>query len=250
MIVKDWLLLFRDMRRIAGLMFPMLMAVVYVYLIMSNPVGGPGVSFWWGMILAPITVFFLGMRLAMQSLVWEGPSIALLRSAPLTANQILVAKLWASWLPMLLVAEVTGLATLAILTRSAYGLIGAALALAVVSLALAVLGVACSGLSPRFRGEATGRSAGVLSSYLYMLMGIVHWLVIMASVCWLWLSLAPATDVPVRALLSIAPEVQMIVHSVWVPLGLLVANIALALVLRALWAISAAKLERWQVTSE
>jgi hypothetical protein len=259
-VLKDWLTLVRDLQRLAGLSLPLLMAVVYTYLLARQGLGGAALRLAWAILLAPMVTYFVGLRLATISIAMEGQNMALLRAAPMTARRFLWAKVCSVWLPMLLIAEVTGVATVLIIARSAGGLGSVTLLLAWVSLGLAVLGVGCSGLAPQFRGEMARRSAGVIAAYAYMGLGAALWFLSVAGYAWLWIATTATSDEGLRAAFAAlpgavgsahSPEVSQLlgwVRSPWVLAVILVANLGLWAVVALIWRLARRRVEAWQIT--
>jgi len=102
-VLKDWRVLPRDLRVLGGLIMPIAMLAFFGF---SALRGGPGdlpapAGFWLGMLPVALIPFMLGGNLSSRAFGMEGRGFALLRASPLKVGQIFIAKLVASYLPML-----------------------------------------------------------------------------------------------------------------------------------------------------
>ena len=101
-VIKDWRLTIRDLKRAMGILFPVLfIGFIAVRSIVEAPSeGAPG-----AVINLSLLVLVLGVS-SVQSFVYEGESIWVLRSAPVDARTFFVAKLAAQALPTAVVVAV------------------------------------------------------------------------------------------------------------------------------------------------
>ncbi len=118
MVVKDFLVLRRDLRNLSQLMTPLILGVVYALSLFRTggiaPEGQGNAPSWFmdalqaGFSYGDIAIsLFVGwilvMRLAGMGFSQEGKSYWMLKSAPLTPGQLLTAKFLVAWIPSVLI---------------------------------------------------------------------------------------------------------------------------------------------------
>lgn len=118
MVVKDFLLMRRDLRNLSQLMTPLILGIVYALSLLRTgsiaPEGQGNAPGWFmdalqaGFNFGDIAIsLFVGwilvMRLAGMSFSQEGKSYWMLKSAPLNPGQLLTAKFLVAWVPSVLV---------------------------------------------------------------------------------------------------------------------------------------------------
>ncbi len=190
MIVKDGLVLRRDLRNMSQLLTPMVLGVVYSVMLIGGggeaPAGRGEAPVWfmqsvkdllgYGNIgIALFVGFSLLMRLAMMSFSQEGKQYWLLKTAPVSAAKLLAAKYLVAYVPTLVLACAFFLiisflqrGTLALLP---FGLVVLALCIAGgagIALALGVAGANLDWDDPRKMMPGAAGCLGFLASAFYM----------------------------------------------------------------------------------
>lgn len=95
MVIKDWRLTVRDLKRAMAVLFPVLfIGVLVVRSIMQAPSEGLG-----GVIINLLVLVFVLGGSSVQTFVYEGDSLWILRSAPVDAKTFFIAKLATHALP-------------------------------------------------------------------------------------------------------------------------------------------------------
>ena len=150
-IGKDWTVLRRDLRNLSQLVTPLVLGVVYTFMLLRSGGAVPGEQANTPLWLAPakghaqsyagiaISLFVgwtLLARLAALGFSQEGRSYWLLKSAPVSTDQLLAAKFIAAYLPALAVSGVFA-ATMALVGRGFPAPTAAWVSFAVVALCLA-----------------------------------------------------------------------------------------------------------------
>lgn len=105
LVLKDWRSIRREPRLISALIFPLVVSVGFSVRLFSGALNSPAHADWlkalWLVVLgAPVILFVMGSTLPPLALGLEGRTIALLRSAPLSARQLILGKLLANLLPV------------------------------------------------------------------------------------------------------------------------------------------------------
>ena len=247
LVLKDWLTLARDPSRLSRLVFPLLMGVVYAYLMARDTAALGPASYWLATLLSPIVAFFFSLYFSTGAVSAERENMALMRAAPVTGGQFLGAKLLSSWLPIALIAEVSGLATLALVTRSTQGLLQGGLLMLWISLELSVAGVALGALWPDFGATGKRRHVSVAAAYGYMALGLLCWGTAMLAFTWLRLTLSSSTASS-QALFEVLPQIQSFVGRAWVGPVVLALNCGVCALLGLLWALAVRRMGTLQVT--
>ena len=250
---KDWTLLPRDLRWLTGLIMPIVVAGFYVYGLRSsggapNDVQEP--AFWLSCLVAPLVAWLFSLSVCVPALAGEGRNIALLRSAPLRAGNILWGKV-ATTAP--LVSLVTALATA--LAAAFLGAAGGSIAVAagqalVLGMAFSVAGVAAGGITPNYRAEHMRRAGGVAGSYALLILGAAITVGHVALLGALIANLAPASAAGASLAQLAVDALRGVVFSpLSLAIALLLYGLAIGLVIAA-WEYSRRRLERWQIDED
>jgi ABC-2 type transport system permease protein len=186
LMVKDALVIRRDLRNMSQLLSPLILGVIYAAALVRG--GGPGAASqgegpaWLMQILKNLVVYgnvgislFVGWslmsRLAMMGFSHEGKHYWLLKSAPVSADQLLAAKFLAAYLPTLALGwgflVVISLVQGARLATLLFGMPVVALSIAGgvgISLAFGVMGVNLEWDDPRHMTRGSTGCLGLLAS--------------------------------------------------------------------------------------
>ncbi|MDI7277543.1 MAG: hypothetical protein QME94_16315, partial [Anaerolineae bacterium] len=118
-VAKDWAVLRRDLRHLSQLLTPLILGLVYAFMLIRSggvaPAGRGEAPAWFMQTLQSAMGYasvgislFVGWtmlaRLAAMGFSQEGKSYWLVKSAPVTAGQLLAAKFLAAYLPSLVVS--------------------------------------------------------------------------------------------------------------------------------------------------
>jgi ABC-2 type transport system permease protein len=116
LISKDWLLLRRDLRNMSQIIMPLIFGVMYAFIMLRrgqvNEIDSASMRLlvqnfvtYGGVALALFVSMGMVSRLALMGFSQEGKYYWLLKSAPLSANRLLVSKFLAAYLPSLVLAS-------------------------------------------------------------------------------------------------------------------------------------------------
>jgi hypothetical protein len=252
-ITKDWITLPRDIRQLSGLVFPILMAFVYIYMTASGDTAKqiPGAASWMALAIVPLVPYFLTLYYTTGTIGIEGKNFALLRAAPLSASGLLWGKFCASLGPTLLIGEIAAL-VVALLTRGTpLQFILSIAAIVWFSIGFVATATGTALLSPNFRATNTRRSAGMATTYATLLINAAFWLTSLAVIVYALLRLdTSAFTTILRQLIVLAlPEIQPYLNSALAPLALLGTQIAIWAIIVILWRRGAAWIENWEFSA-
>ncbi|MBN1889896.1 MAG: hypothetical protein JW850_18010 [Thermoflexales bacterium] len=189
-VAKDWLILRRDLRNMSQLVTPLIFGVIYTFMLvrdggssLSEPGDAPAVVMYMMqnmLVYANVGIsMFVGwsllMRLAMMGFSQEGRHYWLLKVAPLSTLQLLVAKFLVAYLPTLALSSVfllvASLVQGAGLGALQFGLLVVALCLAGqagLNLAFGVAGANLEWEDPRRMIRGPVGCLGALANMVYM----------------------------------------------------------------------------------
>lgn len=150
---KDLLAVRRDMRRLAGVLPAIVMAIAYPLLILRGPNLPGALGFWLGMTGSAFAPFLLSSVIALPSVGLEGRGMKLLLLAGTPAETLLRAKL-AYAVPVVTALGVGGgVAAAWFRAGSAGELLAAGAALAWLSAGMAGIGVGAGAIAPNFEAS-------------------------------------------------------------------------------------------------
>jgi ABC-2 type transport system permease protein len=212
---KEWLSLRRDPQRVAMLAYPVILAVVSSFQMLSKvntqqggDVGPVLNGTLYGM-LAFVAILMLGSITAV-TVNGEGRSIYLLALAPLTSRDVLMAKWAVCAVPALAIVETILVAGVMFLHVAAGQAVVAALALAILVVALAALGLLINLLWPRLDVEnprlKASLTATIVSLACEMLVGLIATTLLILALAW-WPDYPAAATLAGLALLLVTGSV-------------------------------------------
>ena len=154
-VIKDWITLPRDIRQLSGLVFPILMAFVYIYMTASGDTAKqiPGAASWMALAIVPLLPYFLTLYYTVGTIGIEGKNFALLRVAPLSGSRLLWGKFWASLGPTLLIGEIAALVVAILVKATPLQIVLAALAMVLVQHRIRRCGHGHSVAKPQLSGH-------------------------------------------------------------------------------------------------
>ncbi|MDI6694989.1 MAG: hypothetical protein QME21_08085 [Anaerolineales bacterium] len=191
LIAKDWLVLRRDLRNLSQLVTPLIIGVIYAVMILRSDnqppsLSSPDASPWIRGMMSNLRTYlsvglslFVGWmllaRLAGMGFAHEGRSYWILKTAPISATQLILAKYLVAYLPSV---ALSGLYLLAIWLIQSAGLITLIYSLAVIALCIAgnaginlAFGIAGANLNwedPRQMQRTFSGCLGGLTTMLYL----------------------------------------------------------------------------------
>lgn len=194
LVTKDWLSFPRDLRYLANLIFPFVMVFYFGTQGFSPSAAAPGL---WGSV-APVTFLSLLLTsgLVMPSIGMEGRNFGLLRSLPVSVDQILLGK-FAAFFPLVLIATWTALVPIALYRgATAFELAGMLAGSLWLTMGITALGVGVGALGANFDAQSPNRAVSpaiaVLSMFVGVLFqgangGLIFWLIERPEAGPLWL---------------------------------------------------------------
>jgi ABC-2 type transport system permease protein len=196
---KDFLLLRRDLRNLSQLVSPLILGIIYGFFLLRSggikvPVGGD-VPPWLMPILTNMMVYlnvgisiFVGWsllsRIALMSFSMEGKNYWMVKSAPVSVRQLIIAKFILAYAPAFLIAWLYYLMISFVQTFSisivVYGSLVVMLAMAGavgINLALGIAGANLTWDDPRRMNSGTTGCVSVVASFGYLIIGLAFFFV-------------------------------------------------------------------------
>lgn len=170
LVIKDWLSLPRDLRYLSTLLTPLVM-VVFLTVRAFSPTGVP--SLWASVAPVGLLCLFVATGTALPSIGMEGRNFALLRSLPISVDQIMIGK-FAAFGPVVLMITLTALVPLA-LWRGVSPFLLASMAVVSVWLSAGVtaLAVGVGALGAKFDADSAQKAVSPGSSVIAVVVGIL-----------------------------------------------------------------------------
>ena len=193
-IQKDLILLMRAPRPlivllIAPILFGLLLRPFLVGTLAQQ--FRPTAGLWLGIFLGLIPALYGSMLIGGSALSREGRNIALLRTVPLSAAQLMWAKFWGAYLPVIGVCVLTSLVSGVLLQLSALELIIVLLGIAWCAAGCIAAMLGSEALGARFREQAGLSLAGAAGLYVLCPVFVVTSLL---GLIWVLLRLGPAAN--------------------------------------------------------
>jgi ABC-2 type transport system permease protein len=192
--VKDLLVLRRDLRNMSQLVTPLLLGVIYAFMLIRGggrvPAGRGEAPAWFMQIMRNVIVYanvglslFVGWsllsRLALMGFSQEGKNYWILKTAPVNTRRLLLAKFLVAFIPALVLGWgfllVISLVQQAALTTLVFGLGVVALCIAGtagLNLAFGVAGANFDWEDPRRMNRGSAGCLGALASIIYLVAGL------------------------------------------------------------------------------
>ncbi|MGH7571007.1 MAG: putative ABC transporter permease subunit [Gemmatimonadota bacterium] len=192
-MVKDAATFFRDPSQWAQLLLLVAVVAVYLYNFQVLRLGAASDGVGWFMrnllgflniALVGLVVTALAARFVLPGLSLEGSTMWVLRASPLTWSEILWAKFWGGFLPVVVVAEIVVLLSNAVLDTSLeMGLLAAG---AVLCLTAAIVGLAVGlgAAHPRFDAADGAQVTAGYAGLLFMMLSAMLVLVSVTVLAW------------------------------------------------------------------
>ncbi len=178
-IIKDLKLLLRDASQWSQLV--LLLALVFVYLynfshfrkLGDSGLIGPLAIFLLGLALSGFVTTAVSVRFAFPLISMEGRMLWLLRSAPISARQILRAKLVSTLPPLLIVAELMSIASSWLLGQPPLIMLLSAAVALFTALAVASIATGVGALMPDYRAESAAKVAASFGGLVCMSVAMI-----------------------------------------------------------------------------
>lgn len=174
LVIKDWLSFPRDLRYLSALIFPAVM-VFFFALRGFSPTGVPA-NIWMSVAPVGLLSLLLASGTAMPSIGMEGKNFSLLRSLPVSVDQILVGK-FAAFYPIVLVVTWVALVAIAVWRGIAPGLLVMLLAgSAWLAAGATALAVGLGALGANFEAETPQKAVSPGTSIVALVVGMLFFI--------------------------------------------------------------------------
>lgn len=191
-IVKDFATFFRDPSQWSQLVLLAAVIAVYLYnihVLPLDPAGGTG--YFMRNLLAFLNVGLVGLvvtalaaRFVLPGVSLEGRTLWILRSSPMAIRELLWAKFWGGFIPLLVVAELLVVVSNTLLhTTTQLGLLSVVAALCL-SAAIAGLAVGLGAAHPRFDAADGTQVAAGYAGFLFMVLSALLVLFAVSVLAW------------------------------------------------------------------
>ncbi len=251
-LVKEWLELRRNPRGLINLAQPLILVVGMVLLpaIQGGTERETLQPLLFGFMLMMLALFMgiLPIGTSLMAIAQEGRRLALLRIAPISMSEVVKGKFWSTWVPMALswtvVLIITGMWLQFPLWQIGFLVGMTILGLAGASLMTVVVG----GLTVDFTAEELKQRISVGVSYLLMGINSIYMLLTIAAFVWLMIRLFPVSRfvLAVQALSNFSAIGWLFSDSFWVPIALLIGQVAFGIGVKVLWDAAVRRLETWE----
>jgi hypothetical protein len=251
-LVKEWLELRRNPRGLINLAQPLILVVAMVLLpAIRSGTGRDALQpllFGFMMMMLALFMGILPIGTSLMAIAQEGRRMALLRSAPISMSDVIKGKFWATWVPMALSWTIV-LIIAGMWLQFPLWQIGFLVGMTILGLAGAsVMTVAVGGLSVDFTAEELKQRISVGVSYLLMGINSIYTLFTIAAFVWLMIRLFSDSlvMVAIQALVGFGPVGWLFSDSMWVPIALLIGQVAFGIGVKVLWDAAVRRLEAWE----
>lgn len=191
-IVKDVSTFFRDPSQWSQMFLLLAVVGVYLYNFMVlplDPAGGTGYFMrnllaFLNIALVGLVVTALAARFILPGVSLEGPTLWLLRTSPLTENELLWAKFWGGFVPIVVVAELLVVLSNALLHTTTQLEVLSIVAVFFLSAAIAGLAVGLGAAYPRFDANDGAEVASGYAGFLFMVLSALLVLFAVTVLAW------------------------------------------------------------------
>src|SRR5439155_22468851 len=160
LVLKELRVFFRDTTQWSQLVLLGVLVIVYVFNIKYLPLKGEGVTFFLinvvpflNLVLAGFVLASIAARFIFPSVSLEGRTLWLLRSSPMSVQQLLWAKFWVGTLPLLVLALAIVTVTNSLLEVSDFMMWVSTLTITLMTFGLAGLAMGFGTMFPQFETE-------------------------------------------------------------------------------------------------
>lgn len=191
-VTKDAATFFRDPSQWSQLFLLLAVIAVYLYNFMVlplDPAGGTG--YFMRNLLAFLNVALVGLvvtalaaRFVLPGVSLEGRTLWILRSSPLAVRELLWAKFWGGFVPLLVVAELLVVLSNSLLKTNRQLEVLSIAAVACLTVAIAGLAVGLGAALPRFQASDSAEVASGYTGFLFMVLSALLVLVSVSVLAW------------------------------------------------------------------
>jgi ABC-2 type transport system permease protein len=163
LVVKEWLVMFRDLRRLSGAFWPLGMVAVYTVALTRSGQRGSNdeLNFWLANGALALLPWGASLGISIYAFGTEGRNFELLRVAPMLARRLFFAKTIASFVPVLIGTEVATLIVTLVGQASLVQIFGMAGVVAWAALGYVLIDTAAAAIEPNFDAEHVQRSTAL-----------------------------------------------------------------------------------------
>ncbi len=192
LLVKDLKVFLRDTSQWSQLLLLVALALVYVY--NFRVLDLDRIPYMSGLVknayafvnlaMAAFVMSAVAVRFVFPAVSSEGPAFWLVRTAPIRLPVFLWSKFWAGFIPVLVFAEALTIVSNWLLGVAPLLSLGAAIAIAFMTLALVGLACGMGARYPRFRAESLTQVAGSYGGIAFMVIAVLFILAVVALLAW------------------------------------------------------------------
>ena len=165
LILKEWLTMFRDLRRLSGAVWPLGMVAVYTVLLSREqsevPVGAPGLAFWMSCGTLALVPWGASLGISIYAFGTERRQIHLLRVLPVRPRTLLMAKVLASLVPVMVLSGTAAIVVGSIQGATIGQLLGLLGLVAWATVGYVAIDTATSAIAPNFEAEQVQRTTAL-----------------------------------------------------------------------------------------
>ena len=175
--LKEWLTMFRDLRRLSGAIWPLGMVGIYTVLLSRGnevaPAETPGLGFWMSCGTLALVPWGASLGISIYAFGTERRQIDLLRAFPISPRTLLLAKVLASLIPVLILGEVAATIVGAAQGASPGQFLALVGLVAWASTGYVLIDTAAAAIAPNFEAEQVQRSTALAGRIVGFLAGAV-----------------------------------------------------------------------------
>jgi ABC-2 type transport system permease protein len=173
LVVKEWLTILRDLKRLSGIIWPL--GVVAVYGVSSarqySPHGSGDYRFWQANAALALVPWAVSLGLSIYAFGSEQRTINLLRLLPVSPRRLYLAKLIAALIPVLILSEIIAVVVAIATGGSVLEIAGMTLAVAWGALGFVTIDTAAAAFAPNFEADHIQRSTEMVGRAFGMAAG-------------------------------------------------------------------------------
>lgn len=248
-LIKEWLEMRRDPQTLINLIQPLVLIIITVTIGSATAIEALRPILFWGILLFLILfMIMLPIGTSLLSVMQEGRNMARSRSLPVSLSDMLKAKFWATWLPMLLAWTVVLTLAGVWLRLSTWQVVWLDLVVLWGLSGTSLIALTLGTLLINFTVEDVRKRMPSLAAYGIMLINLIFILCAAGILIWLAARLFPdsAGISALHEFAGFAPIAWLLSDSLLPLLAMLSAQIAFVIGIKRLWAIAVQRLERWE----
>jgi hypothetical protein len=163
LVVKEWLVMFRDLRRLSGAFWPLGMVAVYTVALGrgGNRGSDTELNFWLANASLALLPWGTSLGISIYAIGTEGKNFELVRMTPTPARRLLMAKAIASLVPILVATESATLIVTVLRGAQPSQILGMTGIVAWAAIGYVLIDTAAAALEPNFDAEHVQRSTSL-----------------------------------------------------------------------------------------